>query len=232
MFNNKKIIVSMTSWKKRIEYVSKIIYMMERQTVIPDKIVLNLAENEFIQKENDLPKDLLLLNDTLENFEIYWVKENTKAFKKVIPTIERFFNEDCIILSIDDDYFYCKTYIENMITLVEKYPNNFLTPGNEGAFIHGWCAAYKPSFFKNKQLFQITKTYCDKIVSSDLWITLNLERNGIKPKVLKEINNFYSKGIEICPLSKQYCAIPIRQRYKACWELFKMIEKKSIQDNS
>lgn len=232
MFNNKSVIVSMTSWKKRIDSVSRSIYMMERQTVVPDKIILNLSENEFTRKEHDLPATLLLLNDTLENFEIHWVKENTKAFKKVIPTIERYFNEDCIILSIDDDYFYCKNYVENMIVLAEKYPNNYITPGNEGHFIHGWCAVYRPSFFKNKQLFQITKTYCDKIVSSDLWITLNLERNGIKPKIIREINNFYTKGTEICPLSKLYCAIPFKQRYRACCELFKMIEQKSIQDNS
>lgn len=228
MFNGKKIIVSLTSWKKRIQFVSKIIYMMERQTVVPDMIVLNLSEDEFIKKENELPNDLLLLKDSLDNFEIHWVKENTKAFKKVIPTIERYFEEDCLIFSIDDDYFYRKNYIETMCVLAEKYPNNFLTPGNEGAFIHGWCAVYRPAFFKNKQVFKITKPYCDRIVSSDLWLTLNLERNGIKPKVIKEINNFYSKLNEICPLNKQYGRIPFRQRNKACWELFKMIEQKSI----
>ena len=49
------IVVTMTSWKKRIDYVSISILSLLKQTVKPRSIELNLSEEEFPNKENDLP---------------------------------------------------------------------------------------------------------------------------------------------------------------------------------
>ena len=54
-------IVTMTSWSGRIEHVgSSIFRFFKTQTKLPDIFYLWLSEEEFPNKENDLPKDLLL----------------------------------------------------------------------------------------------------------------------------------------------------------------------------
>lgn len=223
MYNGKKIIVSLTSWKERISSVSKTIYMFERQTLVPDLIVINLSSDEFPMREQELPELLLLMLEQLDNVKLNWVKENTKAFKKVIPTIKSFYNEDCWILSVDDDYLYKDDYVEYVVKVAEQSPNRYLTPNVCGKHIHGWCAIYSPSFFKDSKLFKILPSDCDKIVSSDLWITLNLLNNGIKPLVVKGLRNHYIKLHEVAPLHNIYKQIPLRDRYAACYQVFNRI---------
>lgn len=107
-----KLIVSFTSWNKRIQYCKHTIDLMMNQTVLPDKIILNLSEEEFPNKKYDLPIELV--NEEIDNdkFEIYWVKENTTVWKKIIPTMDRFPND--LVFSIDDDIEYPSNYIEEM----------------------------------------------------------------------------------------------------------------------
>ena len=129
----RKIIIAITSWPKRIQYVEKTIFnILIMQTVKADKVILTLAIDEFPNKENDLPENLILLKNKLNNFEINWVKENTYAFKRFMPVIERYFDEDCWILMVDDDYFYKKDYVEFMVNTAEKYFPDCLTPGTFG----------------------------------------------------------------------------------------------------
>lgn len=221
---NEKIYVSMTSWKQRIKYVSNTIFMMEQQTIIPDLIILNLAEEEFPNKEKDLPEDLILMKDELDNFEINWVKENTKAFKKVIPTIHRFENEKCFILSIDDDVIYDKTYVEFMVNLLLKNPNNFLTPGTWGARPHGYVMIYNPLWFKDKKLWKIKKEDMEKIVSSDEWTWYNLLNNGITAKVENDILKHIKQLKLESPLSNVYSKIPEIIRKKYIFEVLQNLE--------
>lgn len=190
MKNGKKIIVTMTSWKKRIQYVSKTIYMMERQSLIPDKIILNLSTDEFPNKEKELPKDLVLLADSLDNFEIYWVKTNTRAFKKFIPTLGRYFNEDCWILTVDDDYYYNRDYVSMMVETAEKYYPNCITPGICGLHPHGYAMIYSPDMFRNETIFKLTVPEMNTIIASDNWIQAALLTNGYDFVKVKSIVNF------------------------------------------
>lgn len=56
--NQNKIIVSMTSYPKRIMYVSIVVNELLRQSRIPDEIHLWLAEPEFPEREKELPIEL------------------------------------------------------------------------------------------------------------------------------------------------------------------------------
>ena len=190
MINGKKVIVSMTSWTKRIQFVSRTIFMMEKQSVLPDLIILNLAKDEFVNKEQDLPDDLISLLDTLNNFNINWVKENTKAFKKVIPIIEKYKNEDCYILSVDDDWYYDTNYIKFMIETLDKNKGCYITPGTCGPQPHGYAMIYNPIWFKDNMLWSLTKKDMDKIIASDEWIWANLLKNGLKSKSVKDIEKY------------------------------------------
>ena len=111
-----RIIVSLTSWKKRINSVYKVIETLKEQTFQPDKIVLYLAEIEFEGKK--LPDKLLRLCD--EQFEIRWT-DNIGSYKKLIPALRDFPND--IIITVDDDIYYDKRLIELLIDGYKKYPN-------------------------------------------------------------------------------------------------------------
>ena len=94
----KDAVISLTSWKKRINTVSYTIYSLLKKCPGFD-IVLTLSEDEFPQKEKELPDDLLLL--VKEGFvEILWVEGNYKSLKKVLYTMEKY--SDKAIISADD----------------------------------------------------------------------------------------------------------------------------------
>ena len=114
MYNNKRIIVSMTSWKKRINNVSKVVYSLYKNSLCPDSIELNLSSDEFINKEQDLPEDLLTLV-AANILTINWVKEDTGVFKKFIPVLKKYPNEDFYLFSCDDDWLYNNNFISEML---------------------------------------------------------------------------------------------------------------------
>ena len=119
---NIPIIVSMTSWKKRIINVKYVVSSILQGTKKPDKIILNLSTDEFQDKH--IPIDLKLL-EKYTIFEINWVKENTKAFKKIIPTMELY--PDSIIISIDDDIIYPRLFIETILDSYKKQNKDIIT---------------------------------------------------------------------------------------------------------
>ena len=46
-----------------------------------------------------------IVNSNKELFEIVWV-ENTGSFRKLLPLLKRKWDEDCLIITIDDDHYY------------------------------------------------------------------------------------------------------------------------------
>ena len=75
------VIVALTTWKGRIynKDFLKVLYRLckEQITDFKYKVVLSLSEEEFPNKEADLPDDLLLFTE-LENFEILWSYKTQK----------------------------------------------------------------------------------------------------------------------------------------------------------
>ena len=120
MKNGKRVIVSMTSWSKRIGNVATVLKTILEQTVKPDLIEINLSLIEFPNKENDLPQDLNELISNNKEIEINWLEKNDYSFKKIIPTIQKFFGEDYYLVSIDDDYLYWNEFIEKSIWELES----------------------------------------------------------------------------------------------------------------
>ena len=155
---NEKVIVSMTSWKKRINNAHKPIEILINNTYKPDKIILNLAIEEFPQKNLELPKSILRLFK-FNNFEIFWVNKNNNVFKKLIPTINRFKND--LIITVDDDIIYPYDLIENVIKNFIKFGSNKpMSFGNKYSdwiinktrinSHYGGCSIVKYEFFQEK----------------------------------------------------------------------------------
>ena len=101
-----RLIVSLTSFPQRMHYC---LYSLLTQTLKPDMIILWLAEEQFPDKENDIPQEVLNLQKF--GLTIKWCK-NLYSYKKLIPTLEEFPND--IIITTDDDIFYEKDCIEKL----------------------------------------------------------------------------------------------------------------------
>ena len=128
-----KVIITMTSWKKRIENSNRALEILLKNTYIPNKIILNLAIEEFPKKNKELPKNILNLLK-FQNFEIFWVEKNNKVFKKLIPTLNRF--KDDLIITTDDDVLYPYDFIEKILKLYIKNGSN--KPMSFGAKSSDW----------------------------------------------------------------------------------------------
>jgi hypothetical protein len=105
------VVVTMTSWVKRIGNVKKVVESVMDNTMKPDRLYLNLSKSEFNGIE--LPEDLVEYFNSDDRLIINWVGgENTKSMKKVFPILE-FLDDDDIIINIDDDALLPKVFIEN-----------------------------------------------------------------------------------------------------------------------
>lgn len=116
-YNGEKAIISLTSWKGRIKTVGKTIFSLLKHC--PDfHIVLVLSEEEFKNKEQDLPNDLnAMVNANL--LEILWVYKNYKSFKKILFTMQKY--PTAPIISADDGCIYLRNYAEELYKLYLKH---------------------------------------------------------------------------------------------------------------
>lgn len=105
------VVVTMTSWVKRIGNVKKVIESVMNNTVKPDRLYLNLSLTEFYGIE--LPEDLVEYFNSDDRLIINWVDgENTKSMKKVFPILE-YLDDDDIIINIDDDALFPNDFIKS-----------------------------------------------------------------------------------------------------------------------
>jgi len=108
---NIRACIALTSWKKRINTVGLTIYNLF-ETCGPDyHIVLTLAEEEFPRKEQELPRDLVLMNRA-GVFEILWCKRNVKSFKKWLFCAAKY--PKLPVITADDDCIYTCNYAERL----------------------------------------------------------------------------------------------------------------------
>ena len=208
------IIVSMTSWKNRIHHVAKTIFQMYKQSLKPTKIYLTLSTDEFQNKEDDLPHDLILLKSAIPEFEIKWVKENTKAFKKLIPVLSEYKNSDVWILTVDDDVFYSNTYIEFLVNNAEQHFGTVINPKMAGNWLHGAFGCYHPSYFMNQNIFKITPQEMIKFVEDDKWYSACYHANKVKDFPLTALQHYFKMEKFEQPLSKTYMSYNNKQNIK------------------
>ncbi len=104
-----KLIVSLTSFPQRMYDIHYCLYSLLKQTLKPDMIILWLAEDQFPNKEKDIPQEVLSLQKF--GLTIKWCK-NLYSYKKLIPALIEY--PDDIIVTTDDDVFYEKDCIEKL----------------------------------------------------------------------------------------------------------------------
>ena len=123
IYNGEKAIISLTSWKARINTVGKTLYSLLK--MCPGfHIVLVLSEEEFPKKEEALPEELMLFVDN-DLIEILWVYKNYKAFKKVLFTMDKY--RDVPVISADDDCIYIINYAQELYDIWLNNKDSFIT---------------------------------------------------------------------------------------------------------
>ncbi|MBD5521756.1 MAG: hypothetical protein HDR03_11175 [Lachnospiraceae bacterium] len=114
-----KVIVSFTSYPKRIEMVHKVVESLLEQTIRADAILLYLSLDEFPNAESDLPELLIEMNGK-HGFRIIWVKGNLKSHKKYYYALQEY--RDDVIITVDDDTIYARSMIEDLMKGFECFP--------------------------------------------------------------------------------------------------------------
>ncbi len=113
-----KVIVSLTSFPERIYEIHYTLYSLLTQSFKPDEVVLWLAEEQFPNKEQDLPPAVLNLQKN--GLTIKWCND-LRSYKKLIPALHEFPND--IIVIVDDDIYYPENWLEKLYKQHLKTPN-------------------------------------------------------------------------------------------------------------
>lgn len=122
-YNDEIAVISLTSWKGRIDYVSKTLFSLLKQCP-RFHIVLVLAEEEFPKLMNELPENLRLFVKH-ELVEIMFVRHNYLSFKKVLFTLDKYRNVP--VISADDDCIYTCNYAQMLYDEWLKHKDCIIT---------------------------------------------------------------------------------------------------------
>ena len=199
-YANEKAIISLTSWKARINTVSKTLFSLLKQC--PGfHIVLVLSEEEFPKMMDELPDNLKLFVDN-ELIEVLWVYKNYKSFKKVLFTMDKY--RTVPVISADDDCIYTCNYAQELYDAWNKNKSVRFSLQNASRFgltILGGCSViYPPNYFSMfnlsilKQMIHLTE---DDMLYALLSKKFNLKGLSLKVDLKKFI--IFSNSIK--PLS-------------------------------
>lgn len=108
------VIVSLTTYGKKIQEVGLAIESLMHQTMKPNKIVLCLSD-EF---ENNLP--IMVERQRERGLEIIFCKD-IRSYKKLVPTLCKY--PQSIIITIDDDIIYPVDFVEYLVKAYKNNPN-------------------------------------------------------------------------------------------------------------
>ena len=112
------VYISLTSIYKNQDILLHSLQSIMKQTRLPDKIFLYLSEEPYLLdsgfKDKKITNSNLLkcIQDNL--IDVQWVK-NTGPYRKLLPLLKDKWNEDCIIITIDDDTVYEPNLIQNLV---------------------------------------------------------------------------------------------------------------------
>ena len=171
-YNGEKAIISLTSWRARINTVAKTIYSLIKQC--PGfHIVLVLSEEEFPKMMNELPENLMLFVEN-ELIEVLWVYKNYKSFKKVLFTMDKY--RDVPVISADDDCVYKFNYAEELYETWKNNKNCLVTyrHGKYKNICHQWGAAtlHPPYFYGKFGLEFLNKTIIETNLDDGYYLIL------------------------------------------------------------
>ncbi|MDL0430161.1 glycosyltransferase [Marinobacter sp. TBZ242] len=114
------VVVSLTTYGRRLSSVHLTVYSLLRQSVCPSSIYLWLYQGD-IPKEG-LPAALKALEK--KGLTIRIVGENLRSYKKIVHTFELAETRGCrFVVTADDDVYYPKWWLERLLEKAESNPD-------------------------------------------------------------------------------------------------------------
>lgn len=110
------LVISLTSYSKRIKDVHLVIESLGQQTKLADRIFLWLDEDEF--NEKNIPN--VLKKQRTRGLEIRYCP-NYKSYKKIIPTLT--LTPEANIITVDDDVIYPADLVERFEMEAVSHPD-------------------------------------------------------------------------------------------------------------
>lgn len=117
------VVVSLTTFPARANSVWIAVESILRQSVLPERVVIVLAEDEF--KDIAVPSRLTRSG----RVELLWVERNTRSYKKYIPVRRKY--PDAVIVTADDDVMYPPRWLSDLLSAHEASPSHII--GTRGA---------------------------------------------------------------------------------------------------
>ena len=105
-----KILISLTSYIKRFNFLPRVIESLKQQTIIPNKIVLVLAK-----------EDMKSYNLNINKIDIITVNKDLRPHKKYYYTMLKY--PEYAIVTVDDDIIYCKNMLKSLYNSYVEHPN-------------------------------------------------------------------------------------------------------------
>ena len=187
--NNPPIYVVLTSYPPRIGNVPRVLDTIRAQSVKPDGIILILAE-----EDRDLQKVVQNYADCI----VYFVEENTKAWKKFLPAFP-IIPDDALIVTIDDDRLYERGMIEEMLEVHKQFPDAPIS-GNHYSFRGLKCHCGNASMVQKKHFAGWEQYYhlWEAAPSIDIFCTMLAHKNGFDyvqtPRDWEHTTPIYNEG--------------------------------------
>lgn len=118
------VYLSLATIKQNEIRVVETLQSITAQTQLPDNCFIFLSETPYLldsgftnRNVGSQLSEFLKLNPL---FELRWCP-NTGPFRKLLPLLEEKFDEDCLIITIDDDTVYTETLVEKIVDDFNRY---------------------------------------------------------------------------------------------------------------
>jgi hypothetical protein len=119
-----KVYISLTSIYDNQTSLLPTLQSIEHQSHQPDKCYIYLSEQPYLLdrgfKDRKLLPDLSNYLSNHDLFEVRWC-DNLGPYRKLLLLLREKWNEDCLIITIDDDTVYVPTLIKNYIDDYQRY---------------------------------------------------------------------------------------------------------------
>lgn len=186
--NGSGVIVSLTSFPKRINEISVVINTLFNQSIKPEKVILWLAEEQFPGRK---------VPYSLREFEakglIIKFCDDIKSYKKFFYTMLEFPNHSVVL--VDDDVYYPQDMLENLLNLSTKYPGCIIANRAHMITFHdGKILPYKNWKHNSKELTEPSHRLVPTGVGGVLYPPGVLHKDVFKKELFKELA-FYADDL-------------------------------------
>lgn len=209
MDSNQKAYISVTSIAQQQHMLYDTLKSIKSQSVLPEKCYVYLSQEPYLLDtgfDNGIITDQNLqelITQYSDLFSIVWV-QNTGPYRKLLNLLHDRWDEDCMIITIDDDTIYHRDFVKDMIS---DYEASQCCVGNrcwylpvgkthEITYQHippvrdedvfnfhtgKGGVIYHPSFFrKTKDLIFERSAYLDVCATTDdIWFNILRMANGV-----------------------------------------------------